>query len=167
MGQSGKPLHYKGSMFHRVIKEFMLQASGSPAALLPLRTRPAWLMTLSKAASAGSTSMWHEPQRCRSACLSSQTVVRVLCLLQGGDFTQGDGTCVRAVSSVCWGCNVNVACTAVPTCKHGNCTRQEQRPSVPAHGPAAASLPASCRGSVSQPCNNCCSAQPLMHVICS
>ena len=38
MGQSGKPLHYKGSIFHRVIKEFMLQASSLQLYCSSLRT---------------------------------------------------------------------------------------------------------------------------------
>ena len=45
MGQSGKPLHYRGSIFHRVIKEFMLQASSLQLHCSLLRTRPAWLMS--------------------------------------------------------------------------------------------------------------------------
>ena len=63
-GRSGKPLHFKGSSFHRIIPNFMLQVRAQPPPPHP----PA----------GGNTTRGSNFRTCVGA--------------QGGDFTNGDGT---------------------------------------------------------------------------
>lgn len=67
MGKKGKPLFFKGSTFHRVIPQFMLQVNSAPTSV-PCRICESCQHTL------------------------SHSLVKIRNKLQGGDFTDGVGT---------------------------------------------------------------------------
>jgi cyclophilin family peptidyl-prolyl cis-trans isomerase len=92
-GKSGVPLHFKGSKFHRVIPQFMIQAR--------LRARYARrALPLSTVAATARLHSSHMPHALRgsplhqSAASAERThhAERMRNAAQGGDFTRGDGT---------------------------------------------------------------------------